>query len=75
MDNLLEQSEIKVTELYKSLTKPELLYHNLVHTREVVDAVQLMRSHYTLSAEDDSAVGIAAFMGHRKTTKSWGPGK
>jgi len=61
MDNLLEQSEIKVTELYKALTKPELLYHNLVHTREVVDAVQLMRSHYNLPEEDDHAVGIAAW--------------
>jgi predicted metal-dependent HD superfamily phosphohydrolase len=61
MENLLELSEKNVVELYETLTRPELLYHNLVHTREVVDAVQLMRTFYLLPAEDDKAVAIAAW--------------
>jgi predicted metal-dependent HD superfamily phosphohydrolase len=61
MDNLLEQSEKTVTALYETLTKPELLYHNLVHTREVVEAVQLMHGFYQLSTEEDLAVQVAAW--------------
>jgi predicted metal-dependent HD superfamily phosphohydrolase len=61
MDNLLEQSEKTVTSLYETLTKPELLYHNLVHTREVVEAVQLMHVFYKLSPEEDLAVQVAAW--------------
>jgi predicted metal-dependent HD superfamily phosphohydrolase len=61
MDNLLEQSEKKVTALYETLTRPELLYHNLVHTREVVEAVQLMHVFYQLSPEEESALQIAAW--------------
>lgn len=61
MDNLLEQSEKTVTALYETLTKPELLYHNLVHTREVVEAVQFMHGFYQLSTEEDLAVQVAAW--------------
>lgn len=61
MDNILEQSEKTVTDLYERLTRPELLYHNLVHTREVVEAVQLMHVFYKLSAEEDLAVQVAAW--------------
>lgn len=61
MDNLLEQSEKTVIALYETLTRPELLYHNLVHTREVVEAVQLMHGFYQLSSEEDLAVQVAAW--------------
>ena len=61
MDNLLEQSEKTVTALYETLTKPEILYHNLVHTREVVEAVQLMHGFYQLPSEEDLAVQVAAW--------------
>ena len=61
MDNLLEQSEKTVTSLYETLTKPELLYHNIVHTREVVEAVQLMHGFYQLPPEEGLALQIAAW--------------
>lgn len=61
MQNLLDQSEITVVSLYETLTRPEFLYHNLVHTREVVEGVQLMRDHYQLPEQEDLAVRIAAW--------------
>ena len=56
MQNLLDQSEKTVVSLYETLTRPEFLYHNLVHTREVVEGVQLMRDHYQLPEQEDLAV-------------------
>jgi predicted metal-dependent HD superfamily phosphohydrolase len=61
MDNLIEQSAASVTTLYQQSGRTDLLYHNLVHTREVSEAVQLMCSHYDLPAEDEHAVRIAAW--------------
>jgi predicted metal-dependent HD superfamily phosphohydrolase len=61
MDNLIEQSANVVTALYQQSGRTDLLYHNLVHTREVSEAVQLMCSHYDLPAEDEQAVRIAAW--------------
>jgi len=61
MDNILEHTEKTVIELYESRTGPELLYHNLVHTREVVEASQIMRAFYKLPAEEDKALQIAAW--------------
>jgi predicted metal-dependent HD superfamily phosphohydrolase len=61
MDNLITHTEKTVIELYEARTRPELLYHNLVHTREVVEAAQLMRAFYKLPAEEDKALQIAAW--------------
>ena len=61
MDNLIEQSAAVVTSLYQQSGRTDLLYHNLVHTREVSEAVQLMCSHYDLPSEDEQAVRIAAW--------------
>jgi predicted metal-dependent HD superfamily phosphohydrolase len=61
MDNLIEQSAVEVTSLYQHSGRTDLLYHNIVHTREVSEAVQLMCSHYDLPAEDEEAVRIAAW--------------
>ena len=61
MDNLIEQSATYVTALYQQSGRTDLLYHNLEHTREVSEAVQLMCSHYDLLPEDEVAVRVAAW--------------
>lgn len=61
MDNLIEQSASVVTALYQQSGRTDLLYHNLEHTREVSEAVQLMCSHYDLEPDDEQAVRIAAW--------------
>jgi predicted metal-dependent HD superfamily phosphohydrolase len=61
MDNLIEQSSANITSLFQQSGRPDLLYHNLEHTREVSEAVQLMCSHYELLPEDEEAVRIAAW--------------
>jgi predicted metal-dependent HD superfamily phosphohydrolase len=61
MDNLIEQSASHITSLFQQSGRTDLLYHNLEHTREVCEAVQLMCSHYELLPEDEQAVRIAAW--------------
>ena len=61
MDNLIEQSATAVTTLYQQSGRTDLLYHNIVHTREVAEAVQLMCNHYDLQPEEEAAVRIAAW--------------
>lgn len=61
MDNLIEQSASNITSLFQQSGRADLLYHNLEHTREVSEAVQLMCSHYELLPEDEEAVRIAAW--------------
>ena len=61
MNNLVEISGEVVSSLFDSVGTQILLYHNVIHTREVVEAVKLMSSHYRLSADDDQALVVAAW--------------
>ncbi|WP_336515294.1 Pycsar system effector family protein [Pollutibacter soli] len=61
MDNLIELSEQTVSSLFNSMGTQTLLYHNLAHTREVVEAVRRMSEHYKVPDEDHQALMIAAW--------------
>ncbi len=61
MDNLVDLSEQAVSGLFEAVGTQTLLYHNLAHTREVVEAVKRMSEHYTISGEDHQALIIAAW--------------
>jgi predicted metal-dependent HD superfamily phosphohydrolase len=61
MNNLVEISGEVVSGLFDSVGTQTLLYHNVIHTREVVEAVKLMSSHYQLSEDDNQALTVAAW--------------
>ncbi|MDO1449446.1 DUF5706 domain-containing protein [Rhodocytophaga aerolata] len=59
--NILPQVETQVIHLFTLHQMPELPYHNLAHTQQVVQAVQQMAKHYMLEEEKALAVTIAAW--------------
>lgn len=61
MDNLIDLSEQAVSSLFNSMGTQTLLYHNLGHTQEVVEAVKRMSEHYKVPDEDHQALMIAAW--------------
>jgi len=58
---LTEKAELTVTGLYKSLTRPILLYHNIDHVRDVVSACRIICDATGTSLEDRTAVTVAAW--------------
>jgi predicted metal-dependent HD superfamily phosphohydrolase len=60
-NQLLNEIEIHVTELYNESTKA-LQYHNLDHAKDVVTAARKMADHYKLDAEESFIVLTAAWM-------------
>ncbi len=55
------QLEAHVVQTYQSQTAPELVYHTLSHTREVVAAVTTLSQHYQLSQESSEILMAAAW--------------
>ena len=60
-NNLYKKTEQYVTELFSENKKPELIFHNLEHTRSVVDRTKEIAGHYYLSEQDMLALYIAAW--------------
>lgn len=60
-NNLYKKTEQYVTGLFNDNERPELVFHNLDHTRTVVDRTKEIAGHYYLSEEDMLAVYIAAW--------------
>ena len=68
---ILEEAELFVTDLFKD--SKNLVYHNIGHTREVVDRVNEIAAHYQVSEMDTIALNLAAWFhdcGHVYTTPS-----
>ena len=61
MNNLVEISAEVVSGLFDSVGTQILLYHNVIHTREVVEAAKQMSNHYRLNADDSEALLVAAW--------------
>jgi predicted metal-dependent HD superfamily phosphohydrolase len=59
--SLLSQIETHVVKFFNQHPKPDLLYHNLTHTQEVVQATEQMAKHYKLDETDFLAVMAAAW--------------
>ncbi|MDQ1090351.1 Pycsar system effector family protein [Siphonobacter sp. SORGH_AS_1065] len=57
----LSQVEAHVVQTYQDRVVPELVYHTLTHTREVVAAVHTLSQHYQLSTEPYQIVMAAAW--------------
>lgn len=58
---LSEQVQNHVKSLFKSNTKPELVYHNLAHTENVVITTTQIANHYQLNDRDFFVVMAAAW--------------
>ena len=58
---LLQQIEDHVVRYFDKHPRPELTYHNLAHTQEVVSAADQIARHYQLSETDYLAVMAAAW--------------
>ena len=60
-NNLYKKTEQYVTDLFNDNEKPELVFHNIDHTKMVVGRTKEIAGHYYLSEEDMLAVYIAAW--------------
>ncbi|KIA88749.1 phosphohydrolase [Pedobacter kyungheensis] len=50
-----------VSHYFQTHNDPRLVYHNLAHTEEVVNAAQQIANHYQVSEEDFFTVTVAAY--------------
>src|SRR5688572_20254533 len=60
-EELLQAARNYVTEIFTYQVKPELVFHSLNHTEEVVEACSFMSSHYHLNDEDKLVLMLAAW--------------
>ena len=60
-DQLVIAARNFVTELFSHETKPELVFHNLEHTEDVVEACSQIAEHYDLTEEDHLVLILAAW--------------
>lgn len=58
---LQEDVASHVRHYFQTHNDPRLVYHNLAHTEEVVNAAQQIANHYQLSDEDFFTVTVAAY--------------
>jgi len=70
---IIKQAEERVIELYNSVSDENILYHNMDHTRSVVEKANEIAAHYELSEKDITILNIAAWFhdtGHLFTDPS-----
>ena len=58
---IIKQAEEKVVELYNSSPADNLVYHNIDHTRNVVEKANEIAAHYELPEKDIIVLNIAAW--------------
>lgn len=59
--SIIEAAGQFITARYENHPNPTLVYHNLVHTRQVVDAAEQIAAHYHLQGQDQVVVMVAAW--------------
>ena len=60
-NNLYKKTEQYVTGLFNANINPALIFHNLEHTRSVVNRTKEIAGHYFLNEKDMLAVYVAAW--------------
>lgn len=58
---ILKQAEERVTELYTMVPDDKLAYHNIGHTRQVVERANEIAAHYDLTERDILVLNVAAW--------------
>ena len=69
-DNIYKRIANHVTKLFENRPHPNLVYHNLEHTKNVVERAQEIAAHYELTEADTLTIYIAAWfhdVGHLYT--------
>ncbi|MEZ5017225.1 MAG: DUF5706 domain-containing protein [Flavipsychrobacter sp.] len=61
LDNLIDSTAKHIRSVFESNKKPQLVYHNLKHTEDVVVACRKIADHYQLDKHDYAAVVIASW--------------
>lgn len=61
MDVIVKQVSEYVEKLFQDHSNPDLSYHNINHTRSVVEHASKISQHYKLSAVDNMIVTVAAW--------------
>ena len=70
---IVKQAEERIIELYDTVPHQNLLYHNIDHSKNVVDRANEIAAHYELSERDITVLNIAAWFhdtGHLYTEPS-----
>jgi HD superfamily phosphodiesterase len=62
MSKLLEATEAFVSHLLTEELDPRFLYHNLEHTRRVVQSTKELLAHYDLSEKEQNTLLLAAWL-------------
>jgi predicted metal-dependent HD superfamily phosphohydrolase len=60
-NNLYKKTELYVIDLFNNNEDPALVFHNLDHTKDVVERTKEIAGHYYLSEKDMLAVYVAAW--------------
>jgi predicted metal-dependent HD superfamily phosphohydrolase len=60
-DNIYKRVASYVTGLFEEHAHPNLVFHNLVHTKDVVERAQEIAAHYQLSETDTLTIYVAAW--------------
>src|ERR1019366_9589579 len=60
-DNIYKRVANHVTQLFEEHPHPNLVFHNLAHTKNVVERAQEIAAHYQLSETDTLTIYIAAW--------------
>jgi len=61
MNNIYKLTEDHITNLFETNKKPDLVFHSLEHTKEIVKRAEEIASHYKLSEKEMMAIYIAAW--------------
>ncbi|MFN0083067.1 MAG: Pycsar system effector family protein [Ferruginibacter sp.] len=59
--SLYKKTEVYVTEMFQKIPHPQLRFHNLEHTENVVKRVNEIAGHYNLSEDEMAALFVAAW--------------
>jgi predicted metal-dependent HD superfamily phosphohydrolase len=60
-ESLVLHTEKTVTGFFQQYHKPELVYHNIAHTQEVVKVAEQIAAHYQLTDDDMCVIYVAAW--------------
>ena len=70
MNNLIEEISVYINNLFETKLNPDFVYHNLQHTKDVVDAGLEIAEGTGITKEDKELVLIAAWFHDSGYSKS-----
>ena len=71
MNSLIQNTHQYVTQLLEEKLAPEIVYHNLLHTKRVFKSTKEILEHTSLSDKDTEALQLAALLHDIGYTEGW----